>query len=35
VPARPSLYGHGLLGMASEVNASNAHSMSDEHNMLF
>jgi len=35
VPARPSLYGHGLLGTASEVNAGNVQSMGDEHDVLF
>jgi len=35
VPARPSLYGHGLLGTASEVNAGNVQAMGNEHNVLF
>jgi hypothetical protein len=35
VPARPSLYGHGLLGTASEVSAGNVQAMGNEHNMLF
>jgi hypothetical protein len=35
VPARPSLYGHGLLGDASEVEAGNVEAMSDEHNFVF
>jgi hypothetical protein len=35
VPARPSLYGHGLLGTASEVNAGNVQAMGDEHDMIF
>jgi len=35
VPARPSLYGHGLLGTASEVNAGNVQAMSNEHDVLF
>src|SRR6266404_6431536 len=34
VPARPSLYGHGLLGSASEVNAGNVQAMGDEHDVL-
>jgi hypothetical protein len=34
-PARPSLYGHGLLGRATEVNASNVRSMANEHNFVF
>ena len=34
-PARPSLYGHGLLGSASEVNAGNVKSMGQEHNFVF
>ena len=33
--ARPSLYGHGLLGSASEVNAGNVRSMANEHNFVF
>lgn len=32
---RPSLYGHGLLGSASEVNAGNVRSMANEHNFVF
>jgi hypothetical protein len=35
VPARPSLYGHGLLGSHTEVNAGNVKSMSNEHNFVF
>jgi len=35
VPARPSLYGHGLLGSASEVNAGNVDAMGNEHDVLF
>jgi hypothetical protein len=35
VPARPSLYGHGLLGSASEVDAGNIQSMANEHNFVF
>ncbi len=34
-PARPSLYGHGLLGEATEVNQGQLRRMSQEHNMLF
>jgi hypothetical protein len=33
--ARPALYGHGLLGRASEVNADNVRSMANEHNFVF
>ncbi len=33
--ARPSLYGHGLLGSADEVNAGNVRSMANEHNFVF
>ncbi len=35
VPARASLYGHGLLGSEREVGASNVRSMSNEHNFVF
>ena len=35
VPARPSLYGHGLLGTGSEVSAGNVQAMGNEHNVLF
>ena len=35
VPARPSLYGHGLLGSAGEVSAGNVKSMANEHNFVF
>jgi hypothetical protein len=35
VPARPSLYGHGLLGNAGEVSAGNIKAMADEHNFVF
>jgi hypothetical protein len=35
VPARPSLYGHGLLGTASEVTAGNVRDMANEHNFVF
>lgn len=34
-PARPSLYGHGLLGTRGEVNSSHVTSMGGLHNMLF
>jgi hypothetical protein len=34
-PARISLYGHGLFGQASEVNASNVKDMGQEHNFVF
>jgi hypothetical protein len=34
-PARPSLYGHGLLGSASEVHAGNVEAMASEHDMMF
>ena len=33
--ARPSLYGHGLLGDADEVNAGNVRTMANEHNFVF
>jgi hypothetical protein len=33
--ARPALYGHGLLGNPSELDAGNVKSMSNEHNVLF
>jgi hypothetical protein len=33
--ARPSLYGHGLLGTESEVNAGNVRNMANEHNFVF
>jgi predicted esterase len=35
VPARPSLYGHGLLGTPEEVNAGNVQDMANEHNFVF
>jgi hypothetical protein len=35
VPARPSLYGHGLLGSNDEVNAGNVEAMGNEHNFVF
>lgn len=34
-PARISLYGHGLLGSHSEVEAGNVEAMATEHNMVF
>ncbi len=34
-PARPSLYGHGLLGSANEVGGGNIKAMGNEHNMMF
>ncbi|HEY0974574.1 MAG TPA: PKD domain-containing protein [Solimonas sp.] len=33
--ARPSLYGHGLLGSQAEVGAGNVRTMGNDHNMLF
>ena len=33
--ARPSLYGHGLLGQAGEIDAGNVKAMSNEHNFVF
>jgi hypothetical protein len=33
--ARASLYGHGLLGRASEIDAGNVKSMSNDHNFVF
>lgn len=35
VPARASLYGHGLLGSEGEVSAGNVRSMANEHNFVF
>jgi hypothetical protein len=35
LPARPSLYGHGLLGSASEVTAPNVKAMANEHDFVF
>ena len=35
VPARASLYGHGLLGSNDEVNAGNVKDMGNEHNFVF
>lgn len=34
-PARPSLYGHGLLGSHAEVDASDVRAFADEHNIVF
>jgi hypothetical protein len=34
-PARPSLYGHGLLGDPDEVDAGNVSDMASEHNFVF
>jgi len=34
-PARPSLYGHGLLGSQNEVGAGNVESMAEEHDFMF
>ncbi|MDP9841318.1 hypothetical protein [Streptosporangium lutulentum] len=34
-PARPSLYGHGLLGKATEVRARNVRAMAGEHGFMF
>jgi hypothetical protein len=34
-PARVSLYGHGLLGSAGEVEAGNVESMANEHDFVF
>jgi hypothetical protein len=33
-PARPSLYGHGLLGSASEVSSGNLKALASEHNIV-
>ena len=33
--ARPSLYGHGLLGSSDEVEAGNVEDMANEHNFVF
>jgi hypothetical protein len=35
VPARASIYGHGLLGSASEVASGNVRDMANEHNFVF
>jgi hypothetical protein len=34
-PARPSLYGHGLLGSASESNSAPQRSLAQAHNLVF
>jgi hypothetical protein len=34
-PARISVYGHGLLGSRSEVNAGNVRAFANEHNIVF
>jgi hypothetical protein len=34
-PARPSLYGHGLLGSEDEVSAGNVEDMANEHDFVF
>ncbi|HEX6945622.1 MAG TPA: hypothetical protein VF196_05470, partial [Casimicrobiaceae bacterium] len=34
-PARLSLYGHGLLGKATEINAGNVKDMANEHDIVF
>jgi hypothetical protein len=34
-PARPVVYGHGLLGSKDEVNASNIDAMTNEHDMVY
>src|SRR5262249_10050 len=35
VPARASIYGHGLLGSNTEVSAGNVRAMAQEHNFVF
>jgi hypothetical protein len=35
VPARASIYGHGLLGSNDEVNGGNVEAMANEHNFVF
>ena len=35
VPARASIYGHGLLGSHTEVTAGNVQDMANEHNFVF
>jgi hypothetical protein len=35
VPARASIYGHGLLGSNTEVNGTNVKQMANEHNFVF
>ncbi|MGH2808407.1 MAG: hypothetical protein ACRDKT_14155, partial [Actinomycetota bacterium] len=34
-PARPSLYGHGLLGSADQVNDDKLYSLGNDHNLMF
>jgi hypothetical protein len=34
-PARPAVYGHGLLGSEAEVTADNVRAMADEHDFVF
>lgn len=34
-PARPVVYGHGLLGSRDEINASNIDAMTNEHDMIY
>ena len=34
-PARPAVYGHGLLGSESEVTAQNVRAMANEHDFVF
>lgn len=34
-PARPAVYGHGLLGSDKEVGAANVRAMADEHDFVF
>ncbi len=34
-PARPGVYGHGLLGNETEVTADNVRAMADEHDFVF
>ena len=34
-PARPAVYGHGLLGSEQEVTAPNVEAMADEHDFVF
>ena len=34
-PLRPSLYGHGLLGSATEVSGANVRAMANEHGFVF
>jgi hypothetical protein len=35
IPARASIYGHGLLGSNTEVSAGNVRDMANEHNFVF